>query len=124
MLNSLPVNLAVGTILGFLTGLGIGGGSLLILWLTMVLGMEPYTARSINLMFFIPSAVIACVFRLRQNKLSIQKVFPAIISGCITAAVCAWFSTGADLPLLQKAFGLLLLAAGIRELLYTEKRAE
>ena len=38
MLNSLPICLVVGTVLGFLTGLGIGGGSLLMLWLTLVLG--------------------------------------------------------------------------------------
>ena len=37
MLESLPVALIVGTLLGFLTGLGVGGGSLLILWLTLVL---------------------------------------------------------------------------------------
>ena len=45
MLESLPIVLIVGTVLGFLSGLGIGGGSLLILWLTIVLGMEQSTAR-------------------------------------------------------------------------------
>ena len=45
MLESIPVMLIVGTVLGFLSGLGIGGGSLLILWLTMVLGSDPITAR-------------------------------------------------------------------------------
>ena len=40
MLNSLPICLVVGTVLGFLTGLGIGGGSLLMLWLTLVLGVS------------------------------------------------------------------------------------
>ena len=34
MLESLPVIIIVGTVLGFLSGLGIGGGSLLIIWLT------------------------------------------------------------------------------------------
>ena len=51
MLTSLPVSLLVGTVLGFLSGLGIGGGSLLILWLTMVLDMEQSAARFVNLLF-------------------------------------------------------------------------
>ena len=63
MLTSLPVSLLVGTVLGFLSGLGIGGGSLLILWLTMVLDMEQSAARFVNLLFFLPSASVSCYFR-------------------------------------------------------------
>lgn len=63
MLESFPVAFAVAAILGFLAGLGVGGGSLLVLWLTLAVGMEHPQARIINLMFFIPSAVIASLFR-------------------------------------------------------------
>ncbi len=48
----------VAAILGFLAGLGVGGGSLLIIWLTMVVQSDQQEARLINLMFFIPSALI------------------------------------------------------------------
>lgn len=54
LLESLPVALIVGTVLGFLTGLGVGGGSLLILWLTLALEMPQTAARGINLLFFCP----------------------------------------------------------------------
>ena len=66
MLEATPVSLLIGSVLGFLAGLGIGGGSLLILWLTVVLGTDPQTARSINLLFFLPAAIIACCFRWEQ----------------------------------------------------------
>ena len=118
MLESLPVTLLVGTVLGFLSGLGIGGGSLLLLWLTIVLGMEQSTARLINLLFFVPSAVIACLFRLKQGKLKIGSVIPAILAGCIAAGFFSWFSYRLDVELLQKLFGIILLAAGARELFY------
>ena len=59
MLDSLTVSLIVGTALGFLSGLGVGGGSLLILWLTLVLGMEQGEARTVNLLFFLPAAAVA-----------------------------------------------------------------
>lgn len=122
MLNSLPVVLIVGTLLGFLTGLGIGGGSLLILWLTMVLNVDTLTARGINLLFFIPSAIIACLFRLKQGTLTVRPILPAIASGCIAAALFSFFSTILDVEILKKGFGIVLLAAGIRELLYHPKK--
>ena len=68
MLESFPFSVFLGGIFGFLAGLGIGGGSLLVLWLTVVLGMEPDTARSINLLFFIPTALIACFFRKKTKN--------------------------------------------------------
>lgn len=124
MVNSFPFSVLMGTLLGFLSGLGTGGGSLLILWLTMVCGMEQGDARSINLLFFIPSAVIACLFRWKQGKLDIRKVLPSIITGCCAAAACSWLSTVIDTELLKKAFGILLLATALRELFYRPRKAK
>ena len=123
MLESLPVMLIVGTLLGFLSGLGIGGGSLLILWLTMVLHMDPLTARSINLLFFLPSALVACALRIKQGNLKIKPLLPAMIAGCAAAAVFSWISTVLDVAILRKLFGIVLVAAGLRELFYRERKA-
>ena len=122
MLESLPVVLIVGTVLGFLAGIGVGGGSLLILWLTLVLGMEHPQARLINLLFFLPSAVIASFFRWKQGKLDLKKVLPAIIAGCAAAALGSFFSTRLDTGILKELFGGLLLITGVRELLYQPKK--
>ena len=118
MLNSFPVLLIVGTALGFLSGLGIGGGSLLVVWLTMVLNTDPLTARGVNLLFFIPSAVVAILIRCKEKKFHLRSVLPAIAAGCVAAAVFSWISTVLDVVLLKKLFGGILIAAGIRELLY------
>ena len=123
MLESLPVMLIVGTVLGFLSGLGIGGGSLLILWLTMVLHTDPLVARSINLLFFIPSALAACTLRIRQGNLRIKPLLPAMIAGCAAAAVFSWISTILDVQIMKKLFGVVLIAAGLRELLYRPRKA-
>lgn len=118
MLESLPFVLFLGTLLGFLSGIGIGGGSLLMLWLTLVLGLSQGDARSINLLFFLPSASIACCFRWKQGVLEWKQVFPATIVGCITAALFSWLGTQLDTSLLKKLFGGLLILTGIRELRY------
>ena len=123
MLESLPVTLIVATVLGFLAGLGVGGGSLLILWLTLVLGMEHPLARVIKLIFFLPSAVIASLFRCKQGDLKLKKVLPAILAGCTSAFLFSLLCRVVDVELLKKFFGVLLLATGVRELLYKPRRS-
>lgn len=113
----------LGTALGFLSGLGTGGGSLLILWLTLVENMPVTDARAINLLFFIPSALIACMFRWQQGCLEVRKILPAILAGSIAAALFAWFGSQWDTQMLRKAFGLLLLFTGLRELFYKPRKA-
>lgn len=121
MLESLPVSIIVGTLLGFLSGLGVGGGSLLILWLTLVLDFDHAAARTFNLLFFIPSALIASLFRWKQGALDLKKVLPAIIGGCISAACMSVLSKHMDTSSLKKLFGILLLITGLRELFYRQK---
>lgn len=121
MLNSLPVMLIIGCVLGFLAGLGVGGGSLLILWLSLVIGLEHSAARTINLLFFIPTAIIASFFRWRQGKLDIKVILPAVLAGCVSAACFSLLSKRMDISLLKKLFGILLLITGIKELFYKPK---
>ena len=123
MLNSLPVKLLLGAGLGFLSGLGVGGGSLLVLWLTVVMGIPPETTRSINLLFFLPAALIALYFRQKQGLIKWKPLLPAIAAGCFTAAAGSRLSALLDTELLKKAFGILLIITGIRELLYKPKQA-
>lgn len=120
---SFPIAAIVGLVLGFLAGLGIGGGSLLMLWLTLIVGMSPEEARCINLMFFIPCALCSSIFRLRQKTLPIKKILLPMALGCIMAAGCSFLSNRLDTDLLKKIFGFLLLFTGIRELLYKPKNA-
>ena len=123
MVNSVPVMLIVGTALGFLSALGIGGGSLLILWLTVAAGEDPSTARLINLLFFLPSALIACTLRIRSGELKVRPVLPAIISGCIGAVLFSLIGAATGVGLLKKLFGTILIVAGLRELFYRPRNA-
>lgn len=81
-------------------------------------------ARSINLLFFIPSALVACLFRWKQGKLKLKKVLPAIVTGCAAAGIFSWLSGVLDLEWLQKLFGALLLFTGLRELFYRPRKAK
>lgn len=122
MLDSIPVILLVSTVLGFFAGLGIGGGSLLVLWLGLVIGMDPATVRGINLLFFLPSAAVTICFRRKQGFLPWKKILPAILAGCITALGFSWLGRYFDITILKKLFGILLIGTGLRELLYRPRK--
>lgn len=121
MLETWPVCLGVGTVLGFLSGLGVGGGSLLILWLTLVLGWAQNTARCLNLLFFLPAALVSCFFRWKQRTVDIRKILPAVIAGCMAVVLTNFLGRNLDSQIIQKLFGGLLLLTGLRELLYKPK---
>ena len=123
-MDSFPVTLILGTALGFLTGLGVGGGSLLMVWLTAVMGMEPTAARGVNLLFFLPGAAVALFFRRRQGTIQWKQILPPAAAGCLAAWACSRLSTAVDNSIFPKAFGVLLIAAGVRELLWKEKHRE
>lgn len=124
MLNGTLISAAVGIVLGFLAGLGIGGGSLLILWLTVVLNMEYAIARGINLLFFLPSAAASIWFRCRQSTVEWKKIIPAMVCGCIAAALFSWLGWFLDLNILKKLFGGVLILTGLRELFYRPRKAK
>ncbi len=123
MLESFLFLLIISSLLGFLAGIGVGGGSLLILFLTLVMDMEHTVARNINLLFFIPCAIISTFFRWKQGALDIKKILPAIVFGCISAAVFSLLGQKLDVSILKKLFGGLLLIIGLKELFYRPRNA-
>lgn len=124
MLDSIPFIFIIGTALGLLAGLGVGGGSVLILWLTLVLHMPQQVAKGINLLFFLPAAIISCFIRWRQGKLSFKKVLPAMAAGAVSALLFTWLSDQLPTDLLKAPFGILLLFTGARELFYRPRKAK
>ena len=122
MLESIPVTIVISTFLAFLAAIGVGGGSLLMLWLTLILGYPHWQARLVNLLFFLPCALISSLFRWKQGELDIKRVLPAVCVGCIAAAAGSYCSFIFDVSLLQKLFGGLLIITGLRELFYKQKK--
>lgn len=121
---SFLLTICVSAVLGLLSGLGVGGGSLLILWLTLVVQTDYTTAKYINLLFFLPPALISTVIHLIRKKLPIKKVIPAALAGSASAAIFTILSSSWDVEILRKLFGALLLITAWRELKYKKQAAE
>ena len=105
----------VGLICGVLSGFGIGGGSLLMVWLTAAVSMEQPVAQGINLLYFLPTSLGALIFHIRNKKICWQAVIPAAIGGAAAAACSAALAVGLEVGLLRKLFGGFLLVVGALE---------
>lgn len=116
------LNILMAILLGFLSGMGIGGGSLLMLYLTSILQMPFTEARGLNLLFFLPCALCASLFRLRKKSLPLIPLLPAIAAGVLSAWFFSRLSSFIPEAILKKAFGLLLLFTGLRELFYRPRK--
>ena len=114
MLNFLIAVLA-GLVCGVLSGFGIGGGSLLMVWMTAVLAMEQKAAQGINLLYFLPTAVCALIFHAKHRQICWKAVVPAAIAGSVTAALAALLSANLEMSLLRKLFGGFLILVGLSE---------
>lgn len=85
-----------GLICGVLSGFGIGGGSLLMVWLTALLSMDQRTAQGINLLYFLPAAGCSLIFHVKNRQIVWKAVVPAAIAGCLTAIPGALLAGSVD----------------------------
>ena len=108
--------LAAGATTGVLSGFGVGGGTLLLVYMTAFAGLEQTLAQGINLLYFLPAGLMALPAHLRNGYIRKEALLPAIGAGLAFAALGAWAATAMEVDLLRKLFGGFLLVVGVREL--------
>ncbi len=107
----------VGFITGVIASMGLGGGFVLMIWLTMFAGVEQRAAQGINLLFFLPIALVSLIIHIKGgliDKLLLKKYIFGGIVGAILGTIAAQLIAN---DLLSKLFSLFLLAFGVRELI-------
>ena len=102
---------------GVLSAWGIGGGTLLLLVMTLAFGVDQAAAQGINLLYFLPAGLLALPAHVRNGYVEKKALLPCISAGLLCAALCAWAATGLEADLLRKLFGGFLVLIGLRELL-------
>ena len=118
------ISALAGLVCGVLSGLGIGGGTLLMVWMTALTGLEQRTAQGINLLYFLPTAICALLFHIKNRLIRWDIVLPAALAGATAAALTAWLGTKLDTSLLRRLFGGFLLLVGLRELFYPRAKKD
>ena len=96
---------------------GIGGGTLLLLVMTLFLGVEQRTAQGINLLFFLPTALSALLCHWKGGYLERNTLKHAVPAAVPAALLGAWIATAVDVELLRRPFGIYLLLSALSLLL-------
>ena len=120
MSGALPA-LAAGVLTGILSGFGVGGGTLLLVYMTLVAGLDQQLAQGINLLYFLPAGLMALPAHVKNGYVEKKALLPAIGAGLICAALAAWAATGLDTGVLRKCFGAFLVLIGLWELIGKRK---
>lgn len=105
-----------GLLTGIISGFGIGGGTILMVYLTAMAGVAQRTAQGINLLYFLPTSAAALILHSKNHYIEWKTVIPAVLAGCLTAGVLSFVATQMDLGLLKKLFGGFLILTGLSEL--------
>lgn len=96
--------------------MGMGGGTILILALSMFIGVEQHIAQATNLVFFIPTSLVAIITNTKQKYIDFKIAIPIAIFGIIGAIIGAVIANQLDVAHLKKYFGIFLAFIAVREI--------
>jgi len=107
---------------GIISGMGIGGGAILIPALTLFLGMEQQAAQKINLLYFLPTAAIALRTHSKNGNIEKKGLLRLTLYGLIGACVGALIAVRVDGRYLRKGFAVFLLCMATYEIVKGYKK--
>ncbi len=113
--------LLIGFLSGIISGMGIGGGTVLIPAMVVLAGTTQHVAQGLNLAFFIPTGISAIIIHAKRKLICFKTAFNLIITGVIGAVTGSVLASYLTASLLRKVFGVFLLIMGIYELMRKDK---
>ncbi len=110
----------ISSVAGFLSGavgaMGLGGGAVLLIYLTVFQHTPQFKAQGMNLIFFIPIAVLAVIIYAFKKEIKWKEILPLILGGLIGSGVGLMVSNAFGQDFVSKIFAVLLIALGLKEL--------
>lgn len=105
-----------GVIAGIVSGTGMGGGTILILILSVFMGIDQHIAQATNLVFFVPTSITAIITVIKEKLIVWKVAIPVAIAGIAGAIIGARVSLNMDVNNLKKYFGYFLIIITIHEI--------
>lgn len=107
------MNFIAGFTTAILSGLGIGGGGLLVIWLVLFSSVEQLAAQGINLVYFLFSSSAAIIVHLMKRHLNWRLIAFLIICGSFGAVIGSFLAKNTSPELIRRMFGILLIGSGV-----------
>ena len=110
----------VSSVAGFLSGavgaMGLGGGAVLLIYLTVFQHTPQFKAQGMNLIFFIPIAILAVIIYAVKGEIKWKEILPLIFGGVLGSGVGLMVSNAIGENFVSKIFAILLIVLGLKEL--------
>ena len=110
------IEVLIGVVSGIVSGTGMGGGTILIFLLTLMMGVEQHVAQATNLIFFIPTSIVAIIVNLKNKNIDLKLAVIISIFGILGAIIGANISVHINVRILKKCFGIFLSIVAIHEI--------
>ncbi|SDZ15712.1 hypothetical protein SAMN05660462_02039 [Proteiniborus ethanoligenes] len=111
----------IGLLSGIISGMGIGGGTILIPGLIIFSKLSQHQAQGINLTVFLPIASVALITHYKRKNIDISTATPIIITGIIGAFIGSSIAIKISSFLLRNIFATFLFIMGACEIFWKEK---
>ena len=111
----------IGLAAGIISGMGIGGGAILLPALVIFVNPEQHVAQSVNLLFFIPTAIVALAIHIKHKNVNFKRGIPIMLFGLAGAILGSKLALAMDGDILRKIFGIFLLVMGLYEIFVKSK---
>ena len=105
-----------GLVSGIISSMGMGGGTVLIFLITTISNIEQHIAQGINLVFFIPTCIVATIINFKNKNIQKDVAIIVIIAGIIGAIIGAKLAINVDVQGLRKYFGIFLIVIALNEI--------
>lgn len=108
--------IVIGIIAGIVGGMGMGGGTVLILLLSLISNIEQHVAQATNVIFFVPTAISAIVIFIKNKNIKFKVGVPICLWGLLGAYIGATISSKMEVGVLRKCFGIFLIFIAIYQM--------
>ena len=123
--NDMWVNFLAPILVGFLAGacgsMGLGGGSVLIIYLTVFAGVRQLSAQGINLIFFLPTAALAVLIYSKKGIIKWKYILPIMLFGVVGTVFSSFLVGFLKAKLIKKLFGAVIVFYGVYELIFSKR---
>ena len=109
---------------GILGGMGMGGGTVLIPILTILLKVPQHTAQAVNLIAFIPMSFCALAFHIKNKLVDFKDILWLIVPAAITAAGGSLLAKVIGGKTLARVFGVFLIALSFFQFKGSKRRPD
>lgn len=117
-------DIIAGVLSGIIGSMGLGGGAVLLIYLSLIKGTDQLKAQGINLLFFIPVAVLSVIIYAVKKQINWKVVLILAAGGLIGAAGGVWLSGIIGSRIVAKIFGGLLVAGGVWQIISSVRKKE